>query len=368
MNNKLYNKTYQYSPLVNQYRKYLVQTQQGGMYKFFKECIGPFCNASEEISDASEHISESDIVVPRSPQPPETTYWQLLQEEEPHCVQKIEKKPIESGDLSCLRYIDNERYVNLGNIQLDETSSTILDQFSEPILFTSSTRKDNQQTWNTLRPGIYNYILLWDEKINNYQLAISYFLNPEYGTKHNMLFSRILHKYKDIASTQFILSGELLIENENVFFSDESSFYWFERNCIKSKVLEHYNRFSPSMLYPNSYYLDLIDRHFPLQARYSEIDSFRENPTQRNSRLKEIVHDLIKSQYTDKLEILMKDVFLNLFTIQPNITYQEVSGKNKRYTDFYSKACSLKPQLSFPIYKTEDDCYANTNIDSFTCD
>lgn len=366
MNNKLYNKTYQYSPLVNQYRKYLVQTQQGGMYKFLKECIGPFCNASEEISDASEHISESDIVVPRSPQPPETTYWQILQKEEPHCVQKIEKKPIESGDLSCLRYIDNERYVNLGNIQLDETSSTILDQFSEPILFTSSTRKDNQQTWNTLRPGIYNYILLWDEKINNYQLAISYFLNPEYGTKHNMLFSRILHKYKDIASTQFILSGELLIENENVFFSDESSFYWFERNCIKSKVLEHYNRFSPSMFYPNAYYLELIDTHFP--SKSTEVDLFRENPKGRNPKLKEFVNDLIKSQYIDKLEILMKDVFLNLFTIQPNITYQEVSGKNKRYTDFYSKACSLTPQLSFPIYKTEDDCYANTNIDSFTCD
>ena len=75
------------------------------------------------------------------------------------------------------------------------------------------------------------------------------------------------------------------------------------------------------------------------------------------------------SEYAKILQNLMDDVFLNLFNIQPIINFTEnIQGPNKKYIDFFQKACDFKPMIQFPIYINEDECHRNENIIGYTCD
>ena len=265
----------------------------------------------------------------------------------------------------------------------------------------------------SLKDGIHNFILFWDETMKNYVLATSYFNAPEYGSKHFMMIKRL----NDLVPKQFIFSGEFKKDSASpsiIRFHDWSSLYFID-NFVNFKTTGTYIWLLDEIIAANpSDNFEKIKDKFIREFR-AKIGTISENKADeikngiltnpKNTRLgRKTTHEtyeklieyfktktigtitMTSEKYEHFLQEILKDAFKELFgqaefdekefVIAKDITIvkgkeqegfrADEYGSQKDIRTFVDEMCHKDPKISFNLYN-DDQCTKETNLIGTTC-
>lgn len=248
-------------------------------------------------------------------------------------------------------------------------------------------RQGERNNYQSLEPGVHNFILCWDTRKKIYTLVTSIFNAFEYGQKHYMMSYRLDYPVDEGVSDDFIFSGELKKDETNIVqFHDTSSLYGVDNEMNFQNAMAHYyldniiNNKTDDELKRSDIIeqvkVDFLKKIGILKGRIPP--SFRSlwDKVKTIQEIKEFISKTYfvftegSSEYHKYLEDILNDAFKLIFDVK-NIETKFFEfkdyGKQKNKENFIDNLCKFNPPTEFDIYKDEDDCYNKVNPIKKSC-
>ena len=293
--------------------------------------------------------------------------WRELPHDSKILCKRIPPKNTEVLMDSCIKYKNKWVNAKYGISQVNQENSPLY-------IFKESADENNS---NNISEGIHNFMLFWDSEHSQYELVTSYFNAIEFGSKHNMIACRT----KGLTAPEFVLSGEIKKNDNNIVFQNMSSQYWDnEHNLLKrmpfiylNEIIGEYSskevaeenlaaikrRFIGALNNPNFNYqgVDRINKMLNLDQLFSEM---RRLPGQFYVR-QEYPQCELYVKYVDIITNLMQDAFDKIFpNAEINVSYKTQFDKTEykeqiNIDNFLEGMCRIP--FEFDVYEDEDACY-----------
>jgi hypothetical protein len=300
---------------------------------------------------------------------PKPILWKKLQHDSKIFCKGIPPKNTEMD--SCIKYKNKWVNAKYGISQVNQENSPLY-------IFKESNADEN---YSNISEGIHNFMLFWDSEHSQYELVTSYFNAIEFGSKHSMMAWRT----KGLTAPEFVLSGEIKKNDNNIVFQNMSSQYWDnEHNLLKrmpfiylNEIIGEYSskkvaeenlaaikrRFIGALNNPNFNYqgVDRINKTKNLDQLFSEMTRFPGHfAVQNNLADPEYRPCELYIKYVDIITNLMQDAFDKIFpNAEINVSYKTRFDKTEykeqiNIDNFLEGMCRLP--FEFDVYEDEDAC------------
>ena len=292
--------------------------------------------------------------------------WRELPEQSKiFCKRILPKKPEELLD-SCVNYKNKWVNAKYGISQVNQENS--------PLYIFKETEADKNNL-DYISDGIHNFILFWDGENSKYELVTSYFNAIEFGSKHSMIACRT----EGLTAPEFILSGEIKKNENNIVFQNVSSQYFDnEQSLLKRIAFIYLNEIidSYSSIEVAEENLAEIKRQFigaPDKPNFNHpgVTRITMMPT-LDQILSEVDNypgkfypkpgSVLSVKYIDLITNLMQDAFDKIFPYtEINVSYvakftNEEYKEQKNIDNFLEGMCRLERPVEFDVYEDEATC------------
>lgn len=240
-------------------------------------------------------------------------------------------------------------------------------------LYTTTNESEQMQQFNSVKPGVYNYILFANQDNREFTLHLMRMNPMEYYSKH----IQILFDAKHIEANAFVYSGEMKFDgSRNILASDMSSLYF---NNLKSDSIV----FAMKHLFPNleehmdtrgkeryQYLLDLFAKGLPhdeaIQSMKQQMEALpkaeksmymdfynKEGYLLKGKR--ETVDETLKELFINYLQLAISGI-LGPVRIIYNKEIFSVSDQRFLTPEFMNALCRVKKADSYPALFSDQNC------------
>ena len=289
------------------------------------------------------------------------------------CVKKFPEKDLGN---ECYKYDENQSLRKPPYLWLRSKydMNQVTEELTEPILIFNENEPTNVLA--SIKDGIYNFMLFWDDATQQYSLVLAYFNAFEFGTKHNIINLLTLNKTPDT----FIISGEIKKDDVNILFHDTSSQYHKQTCNIKrrSPLIYMYSLINKAGIEIEAddtikkadlEYLKtlLLKNNIFADEFLTEIKTVKTFPILKELLLAhfpvgDITDSIIYSDYVDLIRDILADAFKKLFPLDvPFIEYVKKFNNadyqgQKDVVKMTKKLCEARTPVPFEVYATEKGC------------
>jgi hypothetical protein len=251
---------------------------------------------------------------------------------------------------------------------------------SAPISIFNETKPNN---YLDVKEGIHNFMLFWDDAVQQYTLVTAYFNAFEFGTKHNIMSLRTIDQTPDT----FIISGEIKKRGNSIHFHDTSSQYFRQECNLKRRAPIIYlydliNQLNIDIDEDGDIEIDDLDKikaiilhnnkfNTEIKVKLPDIQSL---PDLKDLLLSsfpigKIEESVIYRNYVDLLKTILTDAFQRIFKkmIQVDYVYKFDDTEYNEYDQKNVRAMTniLCPKLPFDTYTTQVGCKAERAKDKY---
>ena len=292
--------------------------------------------------------------------------WRELPEQSKiFCKRILPKKPEELLD-SCINYKNKWVNAKYGISQVNQANSPLY-------IFKESKADENNLDYIT--EGIHNFMLFWDRENSKYELVTSYFNAIEFGSKHSMIACRT----EGLTAPEFVLSGEIKKNENNIVFQNVSSQYFDNEQSLLKRI---------AFIYLN----EIIDGYSSREEAEENLAEIKrlfigahDNTNFNNPGVTRITmmptlgqilsevdnypgkfyprpNSVLSLKYIDLITNLMQDAFDKIFPYtEINVSYvakftNEEYKEQKNIDNFLEGMCRLERPVEFDVYEDEAAC------------
>ena len=272
-----------------------------------------------------------------------------------------------------LRKLGNEcyKYADKLWIRTKYDMNDVTDELAPLFIFNES----DMNNYLDIKEGIHNFMLFWDDKVQQYTLVTAYFNAFEFGSKHNIISLRSINQTPDT----FIISGEIKKKGNSIHFHDTSSQYFNQECNLKRRAPIIYlydliNQMKIDIDEDGDIEIDELDKIKTIILHNNKFnDTFKSKLTyQVNSfeDLKDLLLDyfplgkleesVIYRNYVDLLKTILADAFQRIFKkdIKVDYVYKFDDTEYNEYDQKNVRAMTniLCPKFPFDVYNTQVGC------------